>query len=292
MSYALDMHFRPALRCDRLLDFFRGRSHYKIFADEVCYEHPKTGVYFSFKLRCARNIVFRRTAVSVEFEINNFRPSYFGIEAEKELSAFVSAFKPQIEDGQMHGMGEGAYSGEGFLSGWNFGNAFSVHVAISRDIGLQAETLPADDLRAVWEWNYHRAGKSDIVWLPTIRFLRIDGRLCRGVVWPVALPVQLPKVDYVLVGRDVAGEKRFGLAAWEEIVELARRAGFDTTREPLVLDYFTTPPEIAEWVANIPLVDPDTFSHVPSYRVLDEEVVAAARELKTEAVSIGDEELG
>jgi hypothetical protein len=59
---------------------------------------PTTGVYFWITLRRARNILLQRTVASAEFEINYNRPSFFGIEAERELSAFIAAFQPRIED--------------------------------------------------------------------------------------------------------------------------------------------------------------------------------------------------
>jgi hypothetical protein len=178
-------------------------------------------------------------------------------------------------------MGEGPYSREGFLSGWNFGNVFSASSAASghpdRDIAL----MPADQLRAAWEWNYHRAEREQRnpdLFVPGITFFRFQGDPSRVVVWGEGMPILLPKVDHVLVGRVVSGEARFGLAPWSEVVEVVRRAGLDATNDPLKLAYRVTPPPIADWVSNIPLIDTEALEQLSADRILDNELIAAARE--------------
>jgi hypothetical protein len=269
VSYTLDLHFEPAVRRDRLLQHFAKRRHYSVKDNTVGYGNPDTGVYFSVKLRRARTMFFQKSVPFAEFEINYYRPSYFGIEAEVELSALMAAFRPRIHDPQMYGMGEGPYSGEGFLSGWNFGNVFS-----ARQGADDIATMPARDLRAAWEWNYHRAEhdrRNPSCFVPAIMFFRIEGHPGRVVVWAQGMPALLPQVDHVLVGRLVSGEKRFGLATWSEVVEVAKRAGFDTTQNP-------PPPSIANWVANIPLIELDALERLSVERILDNELIAAARE--------------
>jgi hypothetical protein len=282
MTYNLDLFFKPAIERRRILEYFAARKHYKLTNDDVVYKHPDTGVYFFVTLRCGRDILLRRTVVSAEFEINFFRPSYFAIEAERELSAFVAAFRPRIEDPQIRGMEQGPYSGDGFLSGWNFGNAFSIRNAGSRPADFGVESMPRDDLYAAWTWNYHRAERSKWfrgrLYVPCIIFFRIEGRPSRVAVWPLGNAVSLPKVDYVLVVRLVSGETRYGLARWSEVLDVVQRAGFDTATDPLDLEYFLTPPPIAEWIANIPLFDPKAVERLSAYKVLDDDLIAAARE--------------
>lgn len=284
MSYTLDLYFEPAVRWRHLLQYFAARPHYATAENEVLYEHPHTEVRFLISLRTGRNFLLQRTVVSAEFEINYCRPSYFGIEAELELSAFVAAFRPRIQDAQMRGMDEGPYSGEGFLSGWNFGNLFGARVAVSKDNpSLGITPMPAEKLRAAWAWNHRRAEESARLanrrFVPTIRFFTVEGRPSSVVVWPLGMPISLPEVDYILVGRRVSGEMRFGLASWSEALEVAARAGFDTTMTPLDMEYFSTPPPIANWVANIPLIDYAAFQRqrLPAHLIIDEEIITAAR---------------
>jgi hypothetical protein len=283
MSYSLELYFEPAVQQSRILQYFSAREHFAVAENDVFYENPHTGVYFSIKLRCAGNILFQKNVVSAEFEVNYHRPSYFGTEAERALSDFVTAFQPRIDDPQIRGMGEGPYSREGFLNGWNFGNLFAVRSGLLRDFDLKA-SMPTESLRATWEWNYHIAERKK--WrknrclVPTIMFFIIEEHPCRVVVWPRGEAVLLPVVDYVLIGRLVLGEPRFGLASWSQALEVVQRAGFDTAKDPLELEYIITPPPIAEWVANMPLIDLDApkLQRLHAYQILDDELIVAARE--------------
>lgn len=279
MSYVLNLYFRQSVMWRRMLDYFGTREHFKISGNDVFYQHSETGTNFSIKLHCSRNLLLQKTVVAAEFEINYHRPSYFGIEAEKELSAFVGAFRPRINDDQIRGMGDGYYSGEGFLSGWNFGNVFSIRADLQTRPDREMASLPANTLNSIWAWNYHRAGRSDIRVQPKIMLFRINGRLSRMIFWARGAPVLLPEVDYILVGREVSGERHVGMATWSEVLEVARRAGFDTANVPLCLDYFTTPQPIAEWVANIQPIQTRNLERIELFQVLDDELIAAAREM-------------
>jgi hypothetical protein len=288
MSYDLELYFEPAIRRSRVLEYFTARKHFKVQNDKVFYAHPDTGVYFFMRLRSSRNLLLQRTVVSAEFEINYYRPSYFGIEAENELSAFMAAFKPRIHDPQMRGMGEGPYSREGFLRGWNFGNVFAVHSIMSRSPDDDVPSMPAEELRAAWEWNYQSSAlewRRPSSFVPEIMFFRIDGRLSRVAIWPTGMQILLPRVDYVLVGRLVAGEKRFGLAPWSEVLDVIQRAGLDSTKDPLDIAYLVRPPPITEWVVNKPLIDVDALERLRPDQILDEELIAAARDFKRDHVA-------
>jgi hypothetical protein len=281
VSYDLNLYFEPPVTRNRILRYFVERKHYKVEKDNAVYQNPETGVYFFMRLRCARNLLFQKNAVSAAFEINYHRPSFFGIEAEIELSDFVAAFKPRIEDGQMRGMGEGPYSGDGFLNGWNFGNLFGVRVGLLKNPDLKISSMPTDKLRVAWTWNYHlaqRKWRNPSCFVPTIMFFRIEGRPSTVVIWGDGRPVLLPKVDYVLVGRHVSGENHVGLAPWSAIVDIVERADFDTANDPLKLAYFRTPPPIANWVANIPPIDVSALERLRVDEILDDELIAAARE--------------
>jgi hypothetical protein len=281
MSYDLDLYFKPAVSRSRILQYFTARKHYTVEENNAVYQNPDTGVYFFMRLRCARSVLLQKNVVATEFEINYHRPSFFGTEAEIGLSAFVAAFRPRIQDSQMPGMGEGPYSGEGFLNGWNFGNVFGASVGLSDNPGGNITSMPADRLRAAWAWNYrlteHQRRNPDC-FVPTIRFFRIDRPANTVVAWGDGMPVLLPKVDYVLVGRSVPGEPRFGLAPWSEVAEIIERAGFGTANDPLELTSLTTPPPIANWVADIPMIDVGALEQLRADQILDEEIVAAAKE--------------
>jgi hypothetical protein len=92
------------------------------------------------------------------------------------------------------------------------------------------------------------------------------------------MPILLPKVDYVLVGRHVRGEKCVALAPCAAVAEAIERAGFDTANDPIKLAYFTTPPPIKELVTNIPAIDVKALERLRADEILDDELIAAARE--------------
>jgi hypothetical protein len=175
MSYSLFLHFKPRVQRADVLKYFAARRHYKIAKDRVSYANEDTGAYFRFDLRYRRDVLLRQTVVSAEFEINYHRPSFFALEAEQELSAFVEAFGLGIEDPQMHGMGNGPYSPHGFFSGWNFGNRFALQQALSTGSEQKIMTMPAAELQAVWDWNNDCAERRDRMnlryYVPTILFL-------------------------------------------------------------------------------------------------------------------------
>lgn len=281
MSYDLDLYFEPAVSRSRILQYFTTRKRYTVEKNNAVYQNPDTGVYFSMRLRCARSVLLQKNIVAAEFEINYHRPRFFGTEAEIELSAFVAAFQPRIHDPQMRGMGEGPYSGEGFLNGWNFGNLFSARLDLSDNPSRNITSMPSGRLRAAWAWNYRLAehqGRNPDRFVPTIKFFRIDQPANTAVAWGDGMPVLLPKVDYVLVGRYISGEPRFGLAPWSEVAEIVERAGFGTTNDPLKLAYFTTPLPIADWVAHIPMIDIRALEQLRADQILDDELIAAAQE--------------
>jgi hypothetical protein len=281
VSYDLNLYFEPSVARSRILRYFVARKRYKVDENNAVYQNLETGVYFFIRLRCTRNLLFQTNTVSAAFEINYQRPSFFGTEAEIELSDFVAAFKPRIEDGQIRGMGNGPYSGDGFLSGWNFGNLFGVRTGLLENPDLNISSMPADKLRLAWAWNYHladRKWRNHSCFVPIIKFFRIEGRPCTAVVWGDGMPVLLPKVDYALVGRHVSGEIHVGLAPWSEIVEVTERAGFDTMNDPLKLAYFMTPSPIASFVANIAPINVRALERLRMEQILDEELLAAALE--------------
>jgi hypothetical protein len=192
MSYDLDLYFEQAVSRSRILQYFAARKRYTVEENNAVYQNPDTGVYFFIRLRCARSVLFQKNVVAAEFEINYHRPSFFGTEAEIELSAFVAAFQPRIHDPQIRGMGEGPYSGEGFLNGWNFGNVFSIRRGLSDSPGHNIPSVPADRFRAAWAWNYRlaeRQRRNPDCFVPTIRFFCIDRPANTVVAWGDGMPV-------------------------------------------------------------------------------------------------------
>ena len=104
MTYGLDLFFKPAVTLSRISQYFLDCKYFRVIGNEVFYENPDTQVSFFFHLRFGRSLLLKRTVVAAEFEVNYGRPSWFGDEAQIELSAFMAALRPRIEDAQMRGM--------------------------------------------------------------------------------------------------------------------------------------------------------------------------------------------
>jgi hypothetical protein len=160
------------------------------------------------------------------------RPSYFALEADIELTALIKEFDPCIEDPQIDGMRDGPFTTEGFLRGWSYGNAFAISTVIRNGAADQLQTVPQARRERAWEWNYRRRERmirlGDIQFFPEIALWRIAGETAFVAVWATGMPIMLPEVDYVLVGRDAGGEQRYGLAAWSEVLDVVGGVGIDT----------------------------------------------------------------
>jgi hypothetical protein len=60
--------------------------------------------------------------------------------------------------------------------------------------------------------------------------------------------------------------------------QIVERAGFATTNDPLTLAYSATPLPIANWVAQIPMIDLGSLEQLRADQILDDELIAAAKE--------------
>jgi len=158
MSYDLYL-FSPRLSHEAFARYFSGRPH---FQETGWYANDDTGVYFNFEFvepkaeeeADSETPEFLR-GTHVAFNLNYYRPHVFGLEAEPQVTALVSEFGCAIQDPQMDGMGDGRYSPEGFLRGWNKGNAFGYNALGGGDAG---DVLIVDDplIERTWRWNMQR----------------------------------------------------------------------------------------------------------------------------------------
>ncbi|EJL81215.1 hypothetical protein PMI16_04821 [Herbaspirillum sp. CF444] len=202
MSYDLFFNFPQAAQRSAVDEYFTRRQLYKIDS-AVVYENPDTGVYFVLEFRNEEGDPNR--VVGASLNLNYFRPHIFGLEAEPEIRAFVERFDLAIDDPQMHGMAQGPYTSAGFYSGWNAGNAFGYRAITAENKGPFL-SYPEKKAEAVWSWNKQkralqtRIGES--MFVPTVMFATIDGRVQSIVVWGDGIPTLMPLTDVVLVVRD------------------------------------------------------------------------------------------
>jgi hypothetical protein len=224
MSYDLSFRFRDAASHvdeEELRDYFQARPHYQCGDKQAWYSNETTGVYFCFDFgfeepdpeeleecgppdpHCA----------PVLFNINYCRPHYFALEAEPELSSFVRHFDLLVSDPQVHGMGEGEYTPEGFLRGWNAGNLSGYQALVQAGISTPAFMLPADTLEHIWRWNFTRDERqqalTDEIFVPKIFLFDVSGALKTGVAWGDAVPILMPQVDVVIAPRKMLAPRKF-----------------------------------------------------------------------------------
>ena len=140
MSYDLFLKSNAAaLDADGFEAYFDTRPNYTVNNGQAFYENEDTGVYFSFDYASDE-------AETVAFNLNYFRPHFFGLEAAPEVAAFISAFNLNIHDPQTDGMGDGPFSVEGFLRGWNAGNRFGYRAVLSQDERPETQVYPTVEL--------------------------------------------------------------------------------------------------------------------------------------------------
>jgi hypothetical protein len=266
MSYDLFFRSRNAdtpFSRDDFARHFSGRPRFEVKDSQAWYANEDSGVYFAF------DYVERAgdpdpaddtdpTLLPVSFNLNYFRPHPFGLEAEPEVGAFVRAFDLTVSDPQLSGMGDGEYSTEGFLSGWNAGNAFGFEALASQDLSGSLLTMPAARIHAAWQWNFNREARQnatgDAVFVPRIFFFDVGGEVQTGVAWGDGIPILLPVVDVVLVPRQRLAPRRWlrskddlVVFSWPEIEPIASRfqkaAG---ELESFELFYDATPADIEQ----------------------------------------------
>lgn len=226
MSYDLYVHGAGAEApdWDRFEAHFTGRPRYSLNARarEVLYENPDTGVYFVFSFHEGDeqgDPDFPVAGPHVAFNINYVRPSFFALEAAPELAAAVAALGGKVHDPQMQGMGDGPFSEDGFLRGWEAGNAFGVGAFKAHGMTPEA-LLPRDTLHAVWRWNRDRAALAleleimlEDAFVPQLMVFEADGvPAAPAFVWPDGISIVVPAAaTHAAIGLGEAKKRILGV---------------------------------------------------------------------------------
>src|SRR5262249_34432397 len=138
------------------------RPNFTVEDDQAAYQNEKTGVYFTFDYYDGKDAEADDPNAGrehIHFNLNYYRPHTFGLEAERVLTPLVEELDLVVSDPQNEGMGDGEYTPEGFLRGWNSGNRFGHQAYLSlaqkgEKIVGHNHVLPTKTLRACWEWTY------------------------------------------------------------------------------------------------------------------------------------------
>lgn len=217
---------------------------------------------------------------AVAFNLNYYRPHFFGLEAAPEVAAFVSAFDLTIDDPQNDGMGEGPFSIDGFLRGWNAGNRFGYRAILSQDESPKVQIYPTAELERVWRWNLNRAALQnqigEMLFVPKFMFFKGLQQARSAVVWPDACPIFIPKADIVIVLRDELSnttDREVTVVEWSSIESVVKAFPVDTEHGHFRLDYQLAPNSICQFIRSLPIVSQEPDSGVPYDSVLNAELV-------------------
>lgn len=263
MSY--DLYFtKPKISKEEFDRYFQRRSNYTLNNSQAFYENKDTGVYFSFEHNeDAHGEDGDGLDYSVMFNINFFRPTYFILEAEPEVTAFVGHFQCEIEDPQ--GNGNAQYSPAELKRGWEHGNRFGYKAVLQdKDGPDKIFSRPEQELTAIWQWNHSKealsAAMTEDIFIPRIMFAIFDGELASLCVWPDAISTLIPKVDRIwiprselaprpLLGRRKDDECVIPFSAAVAVLQPYRVGGYSVDAYKLPAPI--TPPEIAAFVRKL-----------------------------------------
>ncbi|HUF03215.1 MAG TPA: hypothetical protein VMM38_03485 [Aridibacter sp.] len=296
MSY--DTYLKPRnsdITAEDVLSFLSERNVYRVNAGQAFYENEDTGVYFSFERNEPLEEEFGDEEESDEeegssideypiaFNINLFRPSYFALEAEMELSRVVGEFDLSIFDPQTSGMGIGEYDANRFIQGWNASNRAAARSILSEPEDRQEIfSMPCAKLERIWRWNY---GKyefqnelGDSIFVPQVMFFEINDGPAAVLVWSDAIPTAFTEVDYVAIYRDEYAPRRWfrrqeyslDFVPWGDVEQLigsiSRKEG-----DVFLASYDDPPTEVREYFRNLKAKNIDAAAIDPAL-VLDEEL--------------------
>lgn len=268
MSY--DLYMKPRVGTvgrEQFLEHFKSRTLYECAEDQSWYRNEDTGVYFVFEYSDtvttnAPDLEDRASSYQLSFNINYYRPSFFGKEAEPELSAFIKRFDLLVDDPQIDGMGVGEYDSAKFLYGWAKGNELGYRAVMQGGGAKPIFTAPTAELERIWRWNFERrqvqAQVGEGCFVPRIFFLELEGTAKSAVVWPDAIPLLLPRVDYLFVDRQELAPRRFfraipdrALLPWHRAEPVLKDHASLTETGAYVLNYSSPPSKIVAMVRNL-----------------------------------------
>ncbi|WP_442510515.1 hypothetical protein SH528x_002140 [Novipirellula sp. SH528] len=274
MSYDLFLKSdSTTLTTDEFESYFNARPYYTLSNAQAFYENQDTGVYFFFDYAPDE-------LGTVAFNLNYYRPHFFGLEAAPEVAEFISAFNLTVEDPQTDGMGDGPFSIDGFLRGWNAGNRFGYRAILSQDERPETQVYPTAELERTWRWNLNRAAlqnrMGELLFVPKFMFYKGQTQARSAVVWPDACPIFMPKADIVIVLRDDlfnTTDREVTVVEWPEIKSVVQAFPVDEEHGHFRLDYEVTPDSVAQFIRALPIVPQEPDSGLAYDSVLNAELV-------------------
>jgi hypothetical protein len=220
--------------------------------NEARYLNKQTGVHFSIEF-LGYTKLSKTLGGPICFEINYFRPSFFALEADLELTALVQALDLVVNDPQMEGMGTGDYDSALFFRGWRFGNRFTHKQVIELEGHTRHFTLPTAKLVGLWRWTLERPRLQrqvgPAIYVPEMMILNVNGHAATAVGWKDGLPFWTPRADYLLVDRRALAPRflawtrtRLVLVPWKVVAPLLAAHG-ETMQDGSIRTTYDKPPK-------------------------------------------------
>lgn len=285
MSY--DLYVTTPISLEQFTGYFSNRPRYTIEGTGAWYSNEETGVYFSFEHNSQPPEEEDDIAHSAVFIINLFRPGFFILEAEPEVSSFIEAFGCQVYDPQTCGVEGSHYTSEELIRGWKHSNESGYNAILNSDHApSQILTRPARELESVWAWNFLVNSRTEAIqkdiFIPHIFYLTINDELRSACVWPDAISTLIPCVDSLIIPRKQLAPKTFFFGKQKEDLCVVPF----TEALPIIAPYRTdeyefpafelpsptTPPAMKDFVKTL---HPDTIkpARVPMDQIYDRELV-------------------
>jgi len=254
--------------------YFHDRANYQAGQGQALYQNEDTGVYFIFD---------EPEDGAVAFNLNYFRPHVFGLEAAPELEQFAQAFGATVTDPQDEMGEEGVFTREGFLRGWDAGNAFAYR-SMLKEQDDPVYTWPSERIQQVWEWNYARRSEQERLgedlFVPAIFAVEINSELLSVAIWPPDCPILLPAVDAVLVPVAQSGTESedTALVRSDELLPLLspyqeQREGVGVVAYRLAFEQW--PPDLADFLGRA-RTKVENLNGIAMDQILDRELVQQA----------------
>lgn len=279
---SFDLFFKPRHAmpdAKAIKSYFFGRLHHSGDDGSTTYFNEDTDVVFDIRFDDATDDSF-----PIQFNINVFRPSYFMLEAEPEIAAFVRNFDLEVLDPQQSDTGDGRYDPERIVESWDRSNQSGYDFLLAEPGERERfRFLPTQKNQQIWRWNCYEAqalqaevGPGKFV--PRISFFEFDGRFGTAMVWPDGAPLVALPVDWLIVTRyDRQGESAQNRpvvdwqAAMDEVAPYLRKGPGGT----IAFDFAETPNELSEFLEDLPFGTTNR-QRWPSHGVLDLEMADRA----------------
>ncbi len=301
MSYDLFFRLRQAegnIDLEDVRTYFRGRTHYETSDSQATYHNSGTGVYFQFEFensaadKTSDDTPIAPRLLPVSFCVNAFRPHVFGLEAAEELAEFIEHFDLTIYDDQAKGMGEGEFSKDGFLRGYNLLNEVAYKAIIDTVPECRNGVfLPTTTIESVWRWNYEREKLEEILAanmiVPHIHYLRLGTDIKTAIIWAGDYSAVVPEVDIIVIPRiklrflrRLTGKAKHAVLKTDDLKPLLTNIHQEWRVMPYYrIEYPNVPSSIPKLFKNAKPPDANVMEIIKSSSVLNKEILERAEQM-------------